>query len=127
QADPDRHPGRVQKLVVAEKLAVPPGREAAPDRDQLRLVEGVDDEEKDRQIEEGEAEGHRDDVEPRGAGVHGRPSRSARRASWFWKMTIGITRMRRRTTATAEAIGQSRLLKNSAHRVLPIISVLDPP
>ena len=33
----------------------------------LRLVEGIDDEQDDRQIEEGEAERHRGDVEPGGA------------------------------------------------------------
>ena len=30
-------------------------------------------------------------------------------------------------TATADATGQSRLLKNSSHSVLPIISVSEPP
>ena len=42
-------------------------------------------------------------------------------------MTIGTTRISSSTTATADATGQSRLLKNSLHMVLPIISVPEPP
>src|SRR3546814_3881313 len=44
-----------------------------------------------------------------------------------WNRTIGMTSTSSRRTATAEESGQSRLLKNSLHSVLPIIRVSDPP
>src|SRR3546814_17377834 len=44
-----------------------------------------------------------------------------------WNSTIGMTSTSSSSTATAEDSGQSRLLKNSLHSVLPIISVSEPP
>src|SRR6516165_11319267 len=42
-------------------------------------------------------------------------------------MTIGVTKKQTRTTATADATGQSRLLKNSIQMVWPIIGDSEPP
>ena len=46
---------------------------------------------------------------------------------WFWKMTIGVTKRHTKTTATADAVGQSLLEKNSIQMVWPIIAVREPP
>ena len=97
KADAERHPGGVEERLVVQQRGVPFGREAAPHRDQPRFVEGIDDEEQDRQIEEGEAEHDRGEVE--GAEALHR-SRSRARACVFWKKTIGTTRTRSRMTAT---------------------------
>src|SRR3546814_3323336 len=51
----------------------------------------------------------------------------ALRSCMRWNRTIGMTSTSSRRTATAEESGQSRLLKNSLHSVLPIIRVSDPP
>src|SRR6185437_12989763 len=48
-------------------------------------------------------------------------------ACWRWKRTIGPTSSTSRQIATADASGQSALVKNSSHRTLPIISVSVPP
>ena len=42
-------------------------------------------------------------------------------------MTIGVTNRHTRTTATADAVGQSLLAKNSVQMVWPIIEVREPP
>ena len=48
-------------------------------------------------------------------------------ACWRWKIAIGPTSSTSRQIATAEASGQSALVKNSSHSTLPIISVSVPP
>ena len=56
QRRPEGDPGRVQQRLVVKQGAVPAGREAAPDGDEPRRVEGKEHQEHDRQVEEGEAE-----------------------------------------------------------------------
>src|SRR5690606_14610647 len=122
--DAKRHPGRVENTLVLKQRAVPLRRPSAPHRDQLRLVEAVDHQEQDRDVEKREPERDRGGVEPAEAS-HRAASRSF---SWLrWNSTIGTTSTSRRTTATADETGQSRLAKNSNQSVLPIISVSEPP
>lgn len=45
----------------------------------------------------------------------------------YWKYTSGTSSSNTITHVTADAIGQSALLKNSFHITRPIISVLAPP
>src|SRR6266436_2989343 len=101
---------------------------AAPHRNQPRGVEGIDHEDDDRQVQKCQTEHQRGDVE-RGesilrAGHQPLPS-SSRRCSRSYN-TSGPTSSTSNTTATAEATGQSLLVKNSSHRVWPIISELEP-
>src|SRR5690606_439505 len=122
--DAQRHPRRRHQPLVLEQAPIPFRRPTAPHRHQLRLVEAVDHQQQDRDVEEREPEHDRGDIEPAEA-FHRAASRCF---SWFrWNKTIGTTSTSSSTTATAEATGQSRLLKNSPHSVLPIISVSEPP
>src|SRR6202041_417508 len=45
----------------------------------------------------------------------------------YGNTTIGVTKRQTSTTATAEAVGQSLLAKNSVQTVCPIIEVCEPP
>ena len=97
-------------------------REAAPDRHEPRLVERVDDQRQDRDVQEREAEHQRRDPEPGATPAFiGAPLRLGAPAQ-RWKIMIGITSSSSSAIATALATGQSRLLKNSVHSTLPIIS-----
>src|SRR3546814_15445390 len=51
----------------------------------------------------------------------------ALRSCMRWNRTIGMTSTSSRRTATDEESGQSRLLKNSLHSVVPNIRVSDQP
>src|SRR5690606_3048249 len=119
QADP----GGAEDLRVAQELAVPARREAAPDGDEPARVEGIDDERQDRRVEEHEAD-HGDDggeADP----AHQRPASS--RSPRVRMNMIGTTTATSMAMATAAATGQSRLAKNSFQRTRPIISVSGPP
>ena len=71
------------------RIAVPPGREPAPHRHQLRRVERVDDQRNDRYVEEGEAERHRRGHEDGAVRVHPAPALFARTCR---NTVIGINR-----------------------------------
>ena len=73
QADP----GRAEDLRILEQRAVPLGREAAPDGDELALVEAEDDQRQDRRIEEDEAQDAEDEQQRRGARISSPPSSPA--------------------------------------------------
>src|SRR5688572_3763744 len=113
-----------QKLRVIQKACIPAQREAAPQRHQPGGIERVDHDRHDRQIQQREAE-DRDAREQERFALH-RPASCARLCT-FWNHTIGAMRSSNITTDTADATGQSRLMKNSSHSTRPIISVSAPP
>src|SRR6185312_7806843 len=125
KSDADRNPRGIFQALIFKQGSVPFRRPAAPHRNQLGLVEAVDHEQQDWDVEKRKAERDCRGVEPGEAGSHRPASRSF--CCWRWNRTIGMTSTSSSTTATAEASGQSRLLKNSLHKVLPIISVCEPP
>src|SRR6185369_445833 len=100
----------------------PPRREAAPDGDQPAGVERVENQERDRRVEEAQAQDDACPTEGRGS-----PPHDSTFACWRWKRAIGMTRVANSTMATAEAAGQSRSAKNSVQMVRPSIKVFDPP
>src|SRR5690606_25893301 len=118
---PGRHPGRIHQPLVRPHGRIPLQREPAPDGDQAGGIKGVDHQDDDRNVEEGKAEGQDDRIEA--GGLH----RYLTFCCWFWKIMIGMTSTSSRSTATADASGQSRLPKNSVQSVLPIINVSAPP
>src|SRR5262249_40899369 len=115
--------GRQHRVVLEERLP-PAEREASPHGHEPQIVERVDDHQADRQIEEGVAE-HEDREGKARLAVH--DPRSRLLACCRWDSAIGPTSRISRTIATADASGQSELVKNSSHSTLPIISVLVPP
>ena len=60
----DCDPSGIKEVFVLKKLSVPFGGKARPDRDQLRCVEAVDDQNDHRQIEERKAQCQGRGVEP---------------------------------------------------------------
>ncbi len=66
-----RYPGRFQHRAVGEKLAIPCERPAAPHGHQPRSIERIDHQDRDRKIEEGEAERRAHQVEAREPLAHG--------------------------------------------------------
>src|SRR5262249_42384421 len=119
------HPGRLDHGLIVEELMVPAQRPAAPHRHQPRCVEGIDHEDHDRQIQEPEPERQRGDVEAGQPGLSHQCASSCRRCSGSYRRS-GTTRTRSSTMALAEATGQSLFMKNSSHKVWPIISESDP-
>src|SRR5262245_4207653 len=101
----------------------PDEREPCPHCDQPRLVERVDDHQSDRHVKKGVAE------RKGGEGEAGPTDhlRSRLLACWRWNSTIGPTSRISKQIATAEASGQSPLVKNSSHSTLPIIRLRVPP
>src|SRR4051794_26734183 len=107
---------------------VPAQRPAAPNRDQPRVVEGIDHQDQNRQIEKRQPKRQRHDIEGRdfvrrtrhypGLSSSCRCSRSYNKS--------GATNSTSSTRATADATGQSLLVKNSSHSVWPIIMEFDP-
>src|SRR5690606_37652321 len=102
---------------------VPLQRPAAPDRDQAPAVERVDYQDEHRHVDEQQAQPKHDAGES--GTFHALPSIS--RAWLRLKRMIGMIRINSITTASAEAPGQLRRLKNSSQSTLPIISVCEPP
>ena len=101
---------------------VPAQRPAAPHRDQPRGVERIDHQDHDRQIQERQPQRQR-------GGVEGRQpvQRAVIAPAPAGGAAAGRTDQRHHqqhssTTAAAEATGQSLLVKNSSHKVWPIIS-----
>src|SRR5690606_22067963 len=91
---------------------VPTCREPGTGGGGARGDEAVEDEERDRRVEEEIADPDKDaahDAKARLRSASGTPSSTSIE------------------TASAEATGQSRLMKNSSHSTLPIISVSGPP
>src|SRR5690606_24168077 len=114
---------RAHQLTVVQQADIPLHRPAAPHGHQPRVVEGIDDQDDHRQVDEQQTE-HQDQVGEAPA-FHSLPSSSL---AWFLlNRMIGTKRIASITTASAEATGQSRLLKNSCQSTLPIISVSGPP
>src|SRR6185312_9493714 len=107
---------------------VPAQRPAAPHRDQPRGVEGIDDEDHDRQVQKRHPEHERRDVEARHPADplrHHPPPASVRRCSRSYSSSGG-TSSTSNATAAAAATGQSLLVKNSSHNVWPIIIEPEP-
>ena len=100
--------------------AVPCGREARPHRDQPRVVERVGHHQRDRQVEEGVAEGQHATK----AGGPGLAAPLPRLLALEEQMGRPAARAADRHRGGG---GQSELGKNSSHSTLPIISVSVPP
>ena len=121
--DAKRQPGGAEDLVVrANSSPYHLRREAAPDRDQPRLVEREDDQRQDRRVEEHEAERSACVSRNQDGRVLIAAASAPRRAWKRWNSMIGTTSSSSMAIATAEATGQSRLVKNSSHSTRPIIS-----
>src|SRR5208282_2129708 len=123
EAEADK--GGFEQRCIVDQLGVPVRRPAAPYRDETRCVERVDHQNDDRQIKECDAEQDRGEIEC-GDFSHRQP-RSAARIAWYWKTMMGVTNRQTSATATAAAVGQSLLPKNSIQIVCPIIGVCEPP
>src|SRR4029077_158974 len=126
--DTQTHPGRIQHGAVIEEFGVPAQRPAAPHRHQPRGVEGVDDEDDDRQVQKPQPKRQRGDVEPRypvDLVRHQPAPPSVRRCSRSYSNSGG-TSSNSSATAAAGAPGQSLLVKNSSHSVCPIIIEPEP-
>src|SRR5262249_24234678 len=116
-----------QHLPIAEQHAIPPHREAAPHGHELRVVERVGDHRKNRDVEECESQHQHGEQEERAVLAH-LCAPAPVSCSWNrWKIMIGITSTMSSAIATALAIGQLRLRKNSSHSTRPIISESVPP
>src|SRR5690606_17808139 len=111
-------------LPVAQQLAVPARREAAPYRGEPRVVERVDDHGHERHVQERVAERQDGKHEVR-APPHASPaiSRTRLRCS----SAIGTTSSTSSRIATADASGQSLFTKNSSNSTRPIMSDAGPP
>jgi hypothetical protein len=59
-------------LIVLPELAIPLGREAGPDSDEARGIEGIDDDGDDRPVEKDEAERHHQGEKGREPVAHAR-------------------------------------------------------
>ncbi|ABA48221.1 200 kDa antigen p200, putative [Burkholderia pseudomallei 1710b] len=123
--DLQRQPRGRDQLVVLDECRVPARRETGPHGDELRIVERIDDEARDRDIEETEADREHQHLQI-AIRLHRRwPSCSF---AWkCWNIAIGTRSSSTIAQVTADAIGQSALLKNSFHITRPIISVFAPP
>ena len=125
---PQAHQGRLHHGAVVEEFAVPAQRPAAPHRDQPRGVERIDHEDHDRQIQKRKPERQRDDIERRQSV---QPAGHQRRAFKLAALQPVVQRHRRQQQHQQHHRGGRghrpvRLVKNSSHRVWPIISELEP-
>ena len=117
QPDLDREPGGAQNLAVTRQHAVPFRRKSGPDRDHRRGVEGIDHQRDDREVEEGEAgDQHRGQRHAMRARCHVLAASSLASFRFLSQTSrmIGSSRNSTTAVATADAVGQSRLLKNSS-------------
>src|SRR5690606_24968000 len=123
EGDLQRAHHRPHQLGVVQQAGVPAHRPPAPHGHQSRVVEGVDDQDDHRQVDEGQPDPQHYVGEA--PALHGLSSSSL---AWLrLNRMMGISRMASMTTASDAATGQSRLLKNSCHSTLPIIRVSGPP
>src|SRR5205814_1130505 len=115
---------RVAVFLVLDERAVPARREPAPDRHEPRAVEGINDEQRDRQVQKREPEEERAEAKQAAAARdHAAASRSRKRSA----TRSGSINITTNAIAIAAAAGQSTLSKNSCHSILPTISVPGPP
>src|SRR5205814_2537023 len=119
--DAQAHERSIPDRLVLPELQVPTGRETRPHRHESRGIEGIDDQRDDGPVEKEVAEHEHGPGEDR-APAHGGSSAMVRRIR-----AVGSAKSASMAMATAEAAGQSRLLKNSSQSTLPIISVSGPP
>src|SRR5690606_27966561 len=102
--------------------------EPRPYRRQPRAVEREQHQQQNRQVQERKAERQRTPPQPAVTAHRAHACRPSSRRCWErLNRKIGSSSNSSITTATAEATGQLRLLKNSPHSTRPIISVSGPP
>src|SRR5690606_33663419 len=127
--DLERQPGGAEQRAVVQQRAVPAQRETAPGRDQRRIVEREHHQAEDGGVQEEIPQPQRQAARGLVGPFHARPlCRASCWRTWlYWNSARGTSSNRTITHVTAEAMGQSALLKNSFHMTRPIIRVSAPP